>query len=356
VKKIIGLVICVLLIAAFVLVGCAPAATSTSPSSPAATTPAAAKPIELRFSSHIPPFAPQVALYKEWAEEINKNTNGQVKITVYAGGTLLQPMDVITGIKSNIADMAEVINEMVANERPLTPILNLPFMGLGDWQNAKQIMDKLSADYPALANEWKDFKTLFRIIRTGTMIHDKTAIRVPTDLKGKKIQATGILADIVNAQGGSAVTLNIPDWFTSLDRGLIEGMFMDIGAVYEVKVYTMMPNHTDFPKGMSVNIGQAIMNLDTWNKLPPNVQKVIDDASAKLTTKIAQMTVDVNAGYIANIKKEGGHNFIMLSQDEADKWFAAASTEHQKYLAKAEAKGMPAKAIYEAALKLAGGK
>jgi len=279
-----------------------------------------------------------------------------VKITIYPGGQLMQPMDVITGIKSNIADMAEVINEMVANERPLTPILSLPFMGLGDWQNGKQIMDKLIADYPALGNEWKDFKTLFRIIRTGTGIHGKNPIKVPADLKGKKVIATGMIADIVNSQGGSAVSLNIPDWYTSLDRGLVEAMFMDIGAVYEVKVYTLMPNHVEFPKGMSFNIGQVVMNLDTWNKLPPNAQKAIDDASAKITTKIPQTTTEVNAGYIANIKKEGGHNFIMLTQAEADQWYNAAVTEHQKYLAKAEAKGLPAKAIYETALKLARGK
>ena len=114
-KKALVPIFCIVFLVAVLFAGCAaPAATTPSaPSSPAATTPAAAKPIELRFSSHIPPFAPQVALYKEWAEEINKNTNGQVKITVYPGGQLMQPMDVITGIKSNIADMAEVINEMV---------------------------------------------------------------------------------------------------------------------------------------------------------------------------------------------------------------------------------------------------
>jgi len=327
------------------------------PSTSSATTPAttAAQPIELRFSSHIPPFAPQIKLYQEWADEINKNTNGQVTITIYAGGTLLQPMDVITGIKSGIADMAEVINEMVANERPLTPILTMPFMGLGDWKRGAEMVGKLEQQFPAFANEWKDFKTLFRIIRTGTGIHDKSPVKVPSDLKGKKMIASGMIADIVNGVGGSAVSLNIPDWYTSLDRGLVEGMFMDIGAIYEVKVYTLMPYHTDFPNGMSLNIGQTIMNLDTWNKLPPNVQKAIDEASAKITARIAQTTVDVNAQYIAEIKKEGGHTFIMLTQEEADQWYQAAVSEHQKYLEKAEAKGLPAKELYEAALKMARG-
>jgi len=330
-RKQLLIVLCVLLVSTVIIGGCTSATPTTMPSTSSATTPAttAAQPIELRFSSHIPPFAPQIKLYQEWADEINKNTNGQVTITIYAGGTLLQPMDVITGIKSGIADMAEVINEMVANERPLTPILTMPFMGLGDWKRGAEMVGKLEQQFPAFANEWKDFKTLFRIIRTGTGIHDKSP--------------------------GSAVSLNIPDWYTSLDRGLVEGMFMDIGAIYEVKVYTLMPYHTDFPNGMSLNIGQTIMNLDTWNKLPPDVQKAIDDASSKITAKIAQTTVDVNAQYIAEIKKEGGHTFIMLTQEEADQWYQAAVSEHQKYLEKAEAKGLPAKELYEAALKMARG-
>jgi TRAP-type C4-dicarboxylate transport system substrate-binding protein len=311
------------------------------------------KPVELRFSVHIPPFAPPVKIYQEWADQVAAATDGKVKVTIYAGSSLLQLPDVVTGVKSGIADIGLVVSEVFANERPLTPILSLPFMGLGDWQNGVKIMAELREEFPALNDEWKDFKLLFREIRTGVGIHTKTPVRVPADLKGQKIIASGMMGDIVNSAGGSALSLSVPDWYTSLDRGLANGMFMDLGAIYETKVYTLLPNHTDFPYGMALNVGMIVMNLDKWNSLSPDIQKAIDDVSAAMETKIAQMTVDVNKQYKANMEKEGGHNFIMLTEKEAKRWFDAASPEHEKYLEKAEARGVPAKAVYKKALKLA---
>jgi TRAP-type C4-dicarboxylate transport system substrate-binding protein len=311
------------------------------------------KPVELRFSVHIPPFAPPVKIYQEWADQVAAATDGKIKVTIYAGSTLLPLPDVVTGVKSGIADIGLVVSEVFANERPLTPILTLPFMGLGDWQDGVKIMQELREEFPALNDEWKDFKILFREIRTGSGIHTKTPVRVPEDLKGQKIIAQGMWADIVNSVGGSAVSLFPPDWYTSLDRGVASGMFIDLGALYEMKVYTLLPNHTDFPHGMSLQLGMIVMNLDKWNSLSPDIQKAIDGVSGAMETKIAQMTVDVNKQYKANMEKEGGHNFIMLTDKEAKEWFDVASPEHEKYLEKAEARGLPAKAIYKKALKLA---
>jgi TRAP-type C4-dicarboxylate transport system substrate-binding protein len=311
------------------------------------------KVIELRFSCHIPPFAPPVKMYKEWADQIAADTNGQVKIEVYAGSTLLQAPDVLTGVKSGIADMALFVNEMFANTRPLTPILSLPFMGLGNWEEGIKIMNQLRDEFPALNDEWKDFKLLFRELRTGLGIHTTIPVRVPNDLKGQKIISSGMMADIVNGVGGSAISLSVPDWYTSLDRGLAKGMFMDLGAIYETKVYALMPYHTDFPQGMAFNIGQILMNLDKWKKLPPQAQQAIDKAGAAMELKIAQSTVVLNKKYRENMEKEGGHTFIMLNDDEARQWFEAASPEHQKYLSKAEGRGLPAKAVYARTLELA---
>lgn len=311
------------------------------------------KPVELRFSVHIPPFAPPVKIYQEWADQVAAATDGKVKVTIYAGSSLLQLPDVITGVKSGIADIALVVAEVFANERPLTPILTLPFMGLGDWQDSVKIMQELREEFPALNDEWKDFKILFREIRTGTGIHTKTPVHLPEDLKGQKIIATGMMADIVNGAGGSAISLSVPDWYTSLDRGLAQGIFMDLGAVYETKIHTLLPNHTEFPYSMSLQVGMIVMNLDKWNSLSPDIQKAIDDVSVAMETKIAQMTVEVNKQYKANMEKDGGHNFIMLTDKEAKKWFDASTPEHEKYLEKAEARGVPAKAVYKKALKLA---
>lgn len=310
------------------------------------------KPIELRFSVHMPPFAPPVKVYQAWCNEVDAATNGRVKVTMYPGGTLLPAEDAVAGVKAGIAHIALIVSRMVANERPLTPILELPFLGLGDWEKGSQMMEQLRQEFPELGKEYADFKILFREIRTGMGIHTKTLIKLPSDLKGKKVIVSGMNATIVNSVGGAAIDLALPDWYTALDRGLADGIFMDIGAVYEVKLHTLLPYHADFANGMNLQLGIIVMNLQTWNGLSPDIQKAMDKVSTEMELNIARKTVEVNKQYIANMKKDGGHTFTILTKTEEKQWLDAAKAEHDKYLAKAEARGLPARAIYNRALEL----
>lgn len=310
------------------------------------------KPIELRFSTHIPPFAPPVKVYKQWAEDIKQATDGRVQITVYAGGTLMQLPDSIAGVKSGIAHMALIVTDIAANERPLTPILQLPFLGLGDWQAGSKMMAQLRNEFPELNAEYSDFKILFREIRTGMGIHTNFPLRVPSDLKGKKIIARGMNATIINTVGGAAMDLDVPDWYTSLDRGLADGIFMDTGAMFEMKLYQLLPYHADFANGMNLQLGIIIMNQKTWDALPSDIQKIIDDISQAMELKIAETTVEKNKQYVTEMKKIDGQKFTILNDEEAELWLKAAGSEHEKYLTKAEAKGLPARAIYQRAIEL----
>jgi len=308
---------------------------------------------ELRFSTHIPTFAPIVKLYQQWGDEVGKATNGKIKVTMYAGGTLLKPADTISGIKSGIADIGLITAENNANERPLLPILGLAFLGMGDWREGVKILATLKKKYPAVDKEWSDFKVLFLELKGGVSIHTKTPVKIPADIKGMRLIGAGMLSEIINSMGGSSVNLDAQDWYTSIDRGLVKGMIMDWSAVYEMKIHSLAKCHTEFPKGVSLQIGVIAMNLKKWNNLSPDIQKAIDKVSSGMTERIGKITIESNNDYIAKMKKEKGHTFINLTEQEAQMWLDAASKVHQQYIAKAEARGLPAKAIYEDALKMA---
>ena len=94
------------------------------------------------------------------------------------------------------------------------------------------------------------------------------------------------------------------------------------------------------------------MNQDVWNKLPADVQQAITDVSVNMEVNLAQGTVDVNKQYKADMEKDSSQKFIMLTDAQAEQWLKAAAEEHKKYLAKADAKGLPATAIYNRAVEL----
>ena len=61
----------------------------------------------LKFSYHTPPQASLVSTYlKPWTAAIEQATNGRVKITHYAGETLVKAKDQYDGLVSGLSDIA----------------------------------------------------------------------------------------------------------------------------------------------------------------------------------------------------------------------------------------------------------
>ena len=347
-NKRILLILLALLSTSLVIIGC------PGPKEEVSTTPSASEVTELRFSSFMPPFAPQMNVYKEWAKKIEDATNGSIKITFYAAGTLIPPQDVISGVQSGLADIADATLSDQADIFPLTPTIQLPFMPLGDAESGYDIWMKLIDKFPEMNSEYKDFKILFRTTTGSYALHtSKGPVRVPEDLKGVKIYATGGLADVMGKIGAAPMSMTAQDWVMSLERGLLEGMWMNFQGVYEMKCHEFLPYHTIFPSGVSLGMALVIMNLDSWNKLPPDVQKVFDDLSLWATERVRQVAeMEAYESAITAMEK-AGQTIVRLTPEEEKLWRDVAMPVIEEYLAKVEKRGLPARAVYEEALRLA---
>jgi TRAP-type C4-dicarboxylate transport system substrate-binding protein len=295
-----------------------------------------------------------VKVYQEWADKIAEATNGGIKITFYTAGTLVPAQDVITGVQSGIADIADVTIGDQADIFPLNPTLQLPFMPLGDAESGYNIWIKLSEKFPEMNREFKDFKILFRTTTGSYALHtSKGPVRAPEDLKGVKIHSGGGLADVMGEIGAAPMALTAQDWVMSLERGLLEGMWMNFQGVYEMKCHEFLPYHTIFPSGVSLGMALIIMNLDSWNKLPLDVQKVFDDLSLWATKRVRQVAeVEAYETAIAAME-EAGQTLVKLTPDEEKIWRDITVPVIDKYIAKVESRGLPARAVYEEALRLA---
>ena len=180
----------------------------------------------------------------------------------------------------------------------------------------------------------------------------KKSARVPADLKGMKIVASGHLARALKSQGTSPLSIRVPDWYSSLDRGLAEGIFLHYMGVHETKIYELLPYHTDFSGGWSLHTEEMIMSLDTWNKFPPDIQKVFDDLSPWTTERLWEAIEEANTKGI-NAMKEVGHTFMKTTPEEEKLWYELCAAIHKEWIEAQEAKGLPARAVYEEALRLA---
>jgi TRAP-type transport system periplasmic protein len=90
------------------------------------TGPAQAKAVELTYSIFFPATHGNTLLATEWAKEIEKRTNGAVKITMFPGATLTPANQCYDGVVKGISDIGMSVLSYTSGRFPLMEVIDLP--------------------------------------------------------------------------------------------------------------------------------------------------------------------------------------------------------------------------------------
>ena len=85
-----------------------------------------AKVIRLKVAMYFPPPAFQTKVLEEFCRELEKRTDGRVKVDYFAGGSLLKAPKVFEGVVSGIADIGYSHVYYTAGRMPVTEAVGLP--------------------------------------------------------------------------------------------------------------------------------------------------------------------------------------------------------------------------------------
>jgi TRAP-type C4-dicarboxylate transport system substrate-binding protein len=297
-----------------------------------------------------------MAAIREWTERIKEATNGQVIITIYASSSLVGEQDMMPATEKGLTDIGSMNISADIEKYPLSPILQLPFLPLGDWRAAYQLWMDLEDKHPELKAEYSECKKLCQTVTGGMGLHsiEKVGvIRTPDDLKGVKIFAGGNMAQVMGEIGASPMFLQLPDWYSSLERGLMEAMWMNWPPLIGTGIHELLVNNMIFPSGVQATMSQMIMSWDKWNKLPPSAQKAFDDNYYWVTERWCEIGDKSTEETLAFLREEG-HTVVTLTKEEQHLWYEASQNVYEEYLNGLEAKGLPGRAIYEDMISMLG--
>jgi TRAP-type C4-dicarboxylate transport system substrate-binding protein len=304
------------------------------------------------MTTFLPPVSIEVMAQQAYADKVKEKTNGRVTIKIFPAGTLISQMDTPSGVKAGTADMGFATIDSFPDQYPINGIMVLPFLPLGDWKSCASLWTKFQAQFPDVKNEWeKDFKVLYRVTRYGMQLHTQKVVKTPADIKGVKMFGTQDWAVL----GASPMFLAVPEWQSSVQRGLINAMCLNWDAIHDTGAYENLKYHTIFPSYTKQSLSQIIMNKNTWNKLPSDIQKVFDDLSTWIPDVTGQMVEEKNKKDMDDMISKG-HTMTTLTPAEEKVWLDAITPAHTEYLKKIEAKGIKATDMYNALIKLAASK
>ena len=311
----------------------------------------AAKPIELRFAIHSPPGSLIYNISEAWKNKLEKETNGEVLITIYPAQSLVKLKDAYTGTVKGITDIAFVAPDMDASRFSLNMIIELPLLGLPKGIAPTKIWADLQEKFPAMKDEFKETKLLWQYAALPLTLHlTKASVRVPDDIKGLKIEAGGLKAAPVKYYGASPMVMPPPEWYNALDRSIEDGMIHNFAPIFVFKTHTLLKHHVDADFGTLAQF--FVMNKRKWDQLPKHIQQKMDE----IRPWIEQQSVDMSDALDTKVQKmckDLGHEFVTLTPEEKELWQKGAPSAYDYWAEKAQGKGVDPREIINEAKTLA---
>lgn len=298
----------------------------------------------LSYSVFFPPTHGQSKAAFEWAKEIEKQTNGRVKINVFSGGTLTPADQTFDGVVKGISDLGMSCFAYTRGRFPIMEVLDLP-MGYPNGRTATRVANDFFAKFNP--KELDGVKVLYIHAHGPGLLHTLKPVKSLQDIKGLKIRSTGLSAKVVEMLGAVPVAMPQGGTYEALQRGVVGGTFTPIETLKGWKQAEVVKFTTD-ASGIGYTTAMfVVMNLKKWNALPKDIQDIFE--------KVSRQWIDVHGQRWDDLDLEGrqyslslGNKIIPLGKEEEVRWKKAVSPIIQDYIKTTDAKGLPgSKAVKE---------
>jgi TRAP-type C4-dicarboxylate transport system substrate-binding protein len=302
-----------------------------------------AKSINLNYSIFFPATHGQCEAGVAWAEEIERRTGGEVRITVFPGGTLTAANQCYDGVVNGISDIGMSVFAYTRGRFPVMEALDLP-LGYPDGIVATRVVNEFYAQ--VRPEELSDVKVLYFHAHGPGLLHTKKPVRRLEDLHRLKIRSTGLSAKVVKALGAVPVAMPQGGTYEALQKNVVEGTFGPIEVLKgwrqaEVIDYTTECYDVGYTTSMFV-----VMNLKKWEELPDDTKKIFEEVSKEW--------IDVHGRTWNTTDVEGreytlslGNEIIPLSASEGERWRKAVRPVIDEYIDEMKKRGFPAEEYVE---------
>ena len=302
------------------------------------------------------------------AESVAERSNGRLTVECYFNGTLLSLRDSLTGCINGVADMIFIDATMLSEGFVLNNVYSLPYLSTPPGKAATdRAYGQLIKDCPELAEEMASVGVMWLAVCTigGYHLYATEVLDSPKKLGGKTIEGIGEGGNIINAAGGNGVVLDAGDFYMSLSTGLLDGILVMIGELTAFGLYDIVDKHMIFSNSTDIqNYDEmwggglyspamgVIMNIDSFNKLPADLQQIVLEEYGKYqqitTTLDAPTIITPTIDFIT----ERGDEVIFINNDARQEWASNFDPILENWYGRCDAAGYDGRVVYNRLLEL----
>lgn len=310
----------------------------------ALSAPANAQKYELKYASFVPAGHFMSKYLTAWAARIEALSVGQITVKLFHGAQMGPPPKYYDIARKGVADITWILHGATPGRFPLTELIQLPYMVPSAEVGTKVLNEpNLRA---LLDKEHKGLKVLYLLTHQPGNLHTSTRpVNKAADLKGLRIRfASPAIRDWVSALGGTPVGMPPTQIADGLQKGTIDGVFIDYGGAHTAFKLGGLIKYTTEMYSYVASFA-VVMNPDSFAKLPVRLQEIIVGTTTDVAEEVGRMWDAADAPGKAYIVREGGKTIALSAEEDANfKRIAEGLSESR--LAELEGKGLPAREVY----------
>jgi TRAP-type C4-dicarboxylate transport system substrate-binding protein len=305
---------------------------------PGANAPAAEK-IQLAVASWNVPKDPNTKVLEAIAADLEAATGGAVTSNI-SFKALGKPTEYYDAAANGICDIAYVGLPYTPGRFPISEMLGLPIYLPTNvittkahyqlWQ--KGYLDKQFADvHPIAVGSTSPYNFFW----------GKEPVTDLAGFKGKKIRAPGgPWSALVEAMEGVPVSVAVGEMYMALERGTIDGILQTWPAVPVFKLHEVSGSMTEMNLcGFTFVVA---MNKDSYQKLPPEAKKVLDQNAEKYSLIMGNAHHGFNQVGM-KMMADANRKVYKLSDADRNEMNKRLSPIFKKWVSDMESRGLPGK-------------
>jgi TRAP-type transport system periplasmic protein len=249
--------------------------------------------------------APEGIAMTAFAEEVKQRTGGRIEIRQHPAGALGGDREVLEALQLGTVDLAIPSTSVIANFVPDVQVFDIPFL-FRDFDHAQAVLDGEIGQ--AILGKFKarGLQGLaFGGIGFRQLTNNRRPVSGPEDIKGLKIrtQENQIHLMVWRALGALPTPMALPEVFTSLQQGVVDGQENPIGAIInnkfgQVQKYLTITNHAFTPIGM-------VMAPNAFDALSAEDRTIFVEAARRAMVVCKEEVAKVEKTGIDTLRQQG---------------------------------------------------
>ena len=251
----------------------------------------------------------------QFASDVDKGTNGKLKITVHAAASLFKAPEIKRAVQGGQAQIGEILISGYSNEDPLYGVDSVPFLATSYadadklWKASKKAIEDRFAK--------QGLMVLYAVRWPPQGIYSSKPLNSVADMKGLKMRTynpyTSRIAELAGAQ---PVTIQVAELAQAFATGAVNANITSGATGYDTKAWEVVKNYYDTQAWLPKNI--VFVNKAAFDALDKASQQALLKAAADAEARGWKTSEEKNKWYLEQLAKNGMNIAVPSAQLKAD--------------------------------------